>query len=70
MLFLAAHEAYGPGRTAAYLSLPKWRRNAKRPSCLDIISQLRLEMERYPDKLLDFVNRQCPIAYATLHAAA
>jgi hypothetical protein len=38
MLFLAAHEAYGPGRTAAYLSLPKWRRNPKRPSCLDIIS--------------------------------
>ena len=63
-------EAYGPGRSAAYLPLPKWRRNAKRPSCLDIISQLRLEMERHPDKLLDFLNRRFPITYATLSAAA
>ena len=63
-------EAYGPGRSAAYLPLPKWRRNAKRPSCLDIISQLRLEMERHPDKLLDFLNRRFPITCATLSAAA
>jgi hypothetical protein len=70
MLLLAALEAYGPERSAAYLPLPKWRRNAKRPSCLDIITQLRLEMERQPDKLLDFLNRQFPITYATLRAAA
>lgn len=70
MLLLAALEAYGPERTAAYLPLPKWRRNAKRPSCLDIISQLRLEMERHPEKLLDFLNRSSPITHATLRAAA
>jgi hypothetical protein len=34
------------------------------------ISQLRLEMERHPDKLLDFLNRQSPIPNATLRAAA
>lgn len=70
MLLLAALEAYGPGRSAAYLPLPKWRPNAKRPSCLDIIAQLRLEMEQRPDKLLDFLNRQSPITHATLAAAA
>src|SRR4029077_18065930 len=32
------------------------------------ISQLRLEMERHPDKLLDFLNRQSPIPNATLRA--
>ena len=70
LLLLAALEAYGPKRTNAYLSLPKWRRNAKRPSCLDIISQLRLEMARSPDKLLDFAHPGCPLTQATLRAAA
>jgi hypothetical protein len=70
MLLLAALQAYGPQRTSAYLSLPKWRRNAKRPSCLDIISQLRLEMERNPDKLLDFASAHSPLTHATLRAAA
>lgn len=70
MLLLAALKAYGPLRSNAYLPLPKWRRNAKRPSCLDIISQLRLEMQRQPHKLLDFVNPSAPIAEATLRAAA
>jgi hypothetical protein len=70
MVLLAALQAYGAQRTSAYLSLPKWRRNAKRPSCLDIISQLRLEMERNPDKLLDFVSPGSPLTHATLRAAA
>ena len=70
MLLLAALQAYGPQRTSAYLSLPKWRRNAKRPSCLDIISQLRLEMDRNPDKLLDFASARSPLTHATLRAAA
>jgi len=70
MLLLAALQAYGPQRSQAYLPLPKWRRNAKRPSCLDIISQLRLEMERHPNKLVDFLAHSSPIANATLSAAA
>jgi hypothetical protein len=70
MLLLASLKAYGPERSEAYLPLPKWRRNAKRPSCLDIISQLRLEMQRQPKKLVDFLDRSSPIAVATLRAAA
>ena len=31
MLLLASLKAYGPQRSEAYLPLPKWRRNAKRP---------------------------------------
>lgn len=69
-LLLAALQAYGPQRSSAYLSLPKWRRNAKRPSCLDIVSQLRFEMQNHPSKLLDFLNRGSPITHATLRAAA
>jgi hypothetical protein len=41
-------------RSGAYLPLPKWRPNAKRLSCLDIISRLRLEMQLQPHKLVDF----------------
>lgn len=70
MLLLAALQAYGPQRSSAYLPLPKWRRHAKRPSCLDIISQLRLEMERNPDKLLHFAHTGSPLTQATLRAAA
>ena len=70
MLLLAALKAYGPLRSNAYLPLPKWRRNAKRPSCLDIISQLRLEMQRQPHKLVDFPNSSDLITEATLGAAA
>lgn len=43
-LLLAGLLAYGPGRGDAYPVLPKWRRNAKRPSCLDLITLLRKEM--------------------------
>jgi hypothetical protein len=70
MLLLASLKAYGPQRSEAYLPLPKWRRNAKRPSCLDIISQLRLEMHRQPHKLVDFMDQSSPITLATLRAAA
>jgi hypothetical protein len=70
MLLLASLQAYGPRRSEAYLPLPKWRRHAKRPSCLDIISQLRLEMQRQPCKLVGFLDRSSPIAQATLRAAA
>lgn len=47
-LLLAGILAYGPGRGAVYPELPKWRRNAKRPSCLDLITVLRKEMTEQP----------------------
>jgi hypothetical protein len=43
-LMLAALKTFGPQRGAAYAVLPKWRRNAKRPSCLDLITLLRKEV--------------------------
>jgi len=43
-LLLAGLLAHGPSRTARYQALPKWRKNADRPSCLDLITLLRKEM--------------------------
>jgi hypothetical protein len=45
---LAALVTFGPGRDAHYQQLPKWRRNADRPSCLDLITLLRKEMAENP----------------------
>lgn len=70
MLLMAAQKAYGDKRSAHYLPLPKWRKHAKRPSCLDIVSQLRREMELTPEKLLDFASRTNVTAAATFRAAA
>jgi hypothetical protein len=42
-LLLAGLQVYGPHRTSDFPPLPKWRRNAARPSCLDLITVLRHE---------------------------
>lgn len=45
MLLLASLIAYGPKRTGDYLPLPKWdKREARRPSILDILALLREEL--------------------------
>ena len=44
VLLLASLQAFGAERGTAYAELPKWRRNARRPSCLDLIPLLRKEM--------------------------
>lgn len=43
-LMLAGLLAFGPERDQHYELLPKWRRNARRPSCLDLLTLLRKEM--------------------------
>ena len=43
-LHLAALLAFGPLRTDVYSPLPRWRKKSKRPSCLDLVRLLRLEM--------------------------
>jgi hypothetical protein len=43
-LLLASLQAFGAQRGTAYAELPKWRRHARRPSCLDLITLLRKEM--------------------------
>ena len=51
-LLLASLQAFGAERGTAYAELPKWRRNARRPSCLDLITLLRKEMTQ-PTYILD-----------------
>ena len=53
-LLLASLIAFGAERGAAYASLPKWRRSARRPSCLDLITLLRKEMNLNPALLAPF----------------
>jgi hypothetical protein len=53
-LLLASLQAFGAERGAAYAQLPKWRRNARRPSALDLITLLRKEMVLKPDLLAPF----------------
>lgn len=47
-LLLASLLAFGPTRGSVYAPLPKWRRSARRPSCLDLITLLRAEMTQQP----------------------
>jgi hypothetical protein len=53
-LMLAALKTYGPERGQAYAALPKWRRHAKRPSCLDLMTLLRKEATEHPELLEQF----------------
>ena len=45
-LMLATLKLFGPQRGPAYAAMPKWRRNAKRTPCLDLITLLRKEVTR------------------------
>jgi hypothetical protein len=47
-LLLASLNAFGPDRGDAYTPLPRWRANAKRPSCLDLVTLLRKELALNP----------------------
>ena len=53
-LLLASLIAFGAERGDSYAALPKWRRNARRPSCLDLITLLRKEMAQQPQLLAPF----------------
>jgi hypothetical protein len=53
-LLLAALRTFGAERGTAYAPLPKWRRHAHRPSCLDLITLLRKEMVEHPDVVKEF----------------
>jgi len=50
-MLLASLIAFGAERGAAYDPLPKWRRKAYRPSCLDLVTLLRKEMAQNPELL-------------------
>jgi hypothetical protein len=53
-LLLAALRTFGAARGTAYAPLPKWRRHAHRPSCLDLITLLRKEMVEHPELVKEF----------------
>lgn len=53
-LLLAALLAFGAQRGSAYAELPAWRRHARRPSCLDLITLLRKEMTEHPQLLASY----------------
>jgi hypothetical protein len=53
-LLLAALRTFGAERGPAYAPLPRWRRRAHRPSCLDLITVLRKEMVDHPELVKEF----------------
>jgi hypothetical protein len=61
LLLLSGLEAYGPARTEAYGTLPKWRRAAWRPSCQDLVNLLRKQVaaqrEGRHSRLADALSR-------------
>ena len=66
-LLLAGLACYGPTRTSEYALLPKWRRGAKRPSCLDLVTLLRKELVEKP---IEFATATRPTTYETMVQAA
>lgn len=66
-MLLAGLACYGPGRTNDYEPLPKWRRHAKRPSCLDLVTLLRKQMSEKPIK---FFTASEPPTYQTMVGSA
>lgn len=69
LLLLAGLLTYGGQRTNAFLPLPRWRRNARRPSCLDLVTQLRREMAAHPEQLIPYgMWMDCPALVTTAAA--
>ena len=61
-LLLAGHIVYGTGRSGDFVPLPKWRRNAKRASCLDLLTLMRREMANRRDIQVDLRMNSSPNA--------
>lgn len=53
-LLLASLLTFGIARGSAYAALPKWRRHARRPSCLDLVTLLRKELVEHPELVKEF----------------
>ena len=68
-LLLASLLAFGAERGAAYAPLPRWRRNARRPSCLDLIALLRKEMTEHPQLTADLCLKPTPERFTSAAAA-
>lgn len=68
-LMLAALLVFGADRGKAYAQLPKWRLNARRPSCLDLITLLRKEIVEHPE-LVQYLGIQPSSSQFVAAAAA
>lgn len=66
-LLLASLHCYGTTRTEVYEALPKWRRGAKRPSCLDLVTLLRKQLA---DKPVTFSTATATPTYQTMVGTA
>jgi hypothetical protein len=66
-LQLAGLKCYGPTRTEVYEPLPKWRRGAKRPSCLDLVTLLRKQLAEHP---VAFATAKTPATYPMMVGSA
>jgi hypothetical protein len=66
-LLLAGLHCYGPQRTQDYAPLPKWRRGAKRPSCLDLVTLLRKQLAENPQT---FATASTPPTYQSMVGTA
>jgi hypothetical protein len=66
-LLLAGLQCYGTTRPEDYQPLPKWRRGARRPSCLDLVTLLRKQIADKPPK---FATADALPTYQTLVTAA
>lgn len=66
-LLLGGLDCYGPTRAGVYEPLPKWRRGAKRPSCLDMVTLLRKQLAEDPPK---FATAAAPASYQNMIGAA
>ena len=66
-LLLAGLVCYGPTRTSEYALLPKWRKGAQRPSCLDLVTLLRRQLVEKPIK---FATGKRPPTYEMMVQAA
>lgn len=54
MLLLAGIKTYGGTRGATLPALPRWRGQAGRPSCLDLVNALRGQLAHRPELLADW----------------
>lgn len=67
-LLLAGLACYGPTRTSEYALLPKWRKGAQRPSCLDLVALLRRQLVEKPIKFA--TGKEAPTYETMVQAAA
>lgn len=69
LLLLAGLKAYGGHRGADLPALPRWRGQAGRPSCLDLVTALRTQLAARPELLADW-DASFGLTHALEQAAA